>query len=284
MKQSFYLIFIFLLNFGLAASQEIAINGNITDSLSNPIRYSSIGVLNKSIGTVSNENGTFTLRINKAMEQDTLRISCLGYQSKDILIKEIFNKTDSSLNVQLESLINELEEVIVTSKKTKTYKRGKLRTKTKAKVIFSMSELENKNLGTEIGKKFKLGDKKVSSLKEFKFFIKENDFVSVTFRINIYSIKNNRPNKRINIENIIVKVGENYSDWVITDLSSYDINIKENIIITVEWIEHSEKGSNLNLPIIIPSLGSTHYYKFGSQNSWLKYGSLSTPMYLTYKQ
>ena len=71
---------------------------------------------------------------------------------------------------------------------------------------------------------------------------------------------------------------------MVTDLSFYDINVKEDIIITVEWLEHSEKGSKLNLPIIVPSLGSTHYYKFGSQNSWLKYGSLSTPMHLTYEQ
>ena len=284
MKHSFYLIFIFLLNFGHATSQEIVINGIVTDSIGNPIKYSSIGILNKTIGTVSNENGTFALRVNKTMKQDTLRISCLGYQSKDLLIKQILNKTNAPLNVQLKSLINELEEIIVTSKKIKTYNRGKLRTKAKAKVVFSMPELENKNLGTEIGRKFKLGNKKVSSLSEFKFFIKENDFDSVTFRINIYSIKNNKPNKKINTENIIVEVGKNYSDWVITDLSSYDIKIKQNIIITVEWINHSEKGNKLNLPIIIPSFGSTHYYKFGSQNSWKKFGSLSTPMHLTYEQ
>jgi hypothetical protein len=189
MKHPFNLIFIFLFNCGLATSQEIVINGNITDSLSNPIEYSSIGILNKSIGTVSNKNGNFTLIINNPLEQDTLRISCLGYQSKEILIKEIFSKPNLLLNIQLESQINKLQEVMVMSKKTKTYKSGKLRTKAKMKVVYSMPQLENKNLGTEIGKKFKLGSKKVSSLNEFKFFIKENDFDSVTFRINIYSIK-----------------------------------------------------------------------------------------------
>jgi len=283
MKYSFYLIFIFLLSFEYATSQEIVIRGNVTDSLNNPIKYSSIGILNKSIGTVSNEKGKFTLTINETMEQDTIRISCLGYKSKDLLIKEVFNKSNL-LNVQLESFIYELEEVTISSQKTKIYKIGKLKTKTKIRVIFSMPNVKNKNLGTEIGKKFKLGKKKVSALREFKFFIKENDYDNVKFRINIYSIKDNRPNKKINTENILVEVGENYSDWVITDLTSYDINVKENIIITVEWIEHSEKGNKLNLPIIIPSLGSTHYYKFGSQNSWKKYGSISSSMHLTYEQ
>ena len=283
MKKTFYIAFIILLNYGFVSSQSLIIKGNVKDSLNNPIKYSSIGVLNKEVGTVSNEFGQFSLTINEKMKQDTLRISCLGYKPKELLIQEIL-KNQNPISINLDSYIESLGEVVLTSKKTKIYKSGKLKTKTKAKVIYSMPELENKNLGTEIGKKFKLGTKKVSSLNEFKFFIKENDFDSVTFRINIYSIKNNRPNKRINTENIFVKVIKNFSDWVITDLSSYDINVKENIIITVEWVEHSEKGNKLSLPIIIPSLGSTHYYKFGSQNSWKKYGSLSTPMYLTYEQ
>ena len=283
MKKTLCIIIIFLLNFGFASSQGLVIKGSVKDSLNNPIKYSSIGVLNKEIGTVSNEFGQFSLTINEKMKQDTLRISCLGYKPKELLIEEII-KNSNPLNINLESYIESLGEVIITSRKTKTHKIGKLKTNTKAKVIYSMPELENKNLGTEIGKKFKLGKKRVSSLNEFKFYIKENDFDSVTFRINIYSIKNNRPNKRINKENIIVKVDKNHADWVITDLSPYDLNVKENIIITVEWIEHSVKGNKLSLPIIIPSLGSTHYYKFGSQNSWKKFGSLSTPMFLTYEQ
>lgn len=283
MKTNLSLTIFLMLNFGVLNSQEIIIKGTVNDSINNPIKYSSIGVLNKEIGTVTDQMGGFTLIINESMKQDTLRVSCLGYKSKDLLIQEIF-KNNKLLNINLESSIVELEEVTLTSKKTKTYESGKLQTKTKVRVIFSIPELANKNLGTEIGKKFKLGNKKVSSLSEFKFFIKENDFEFVTFRINVYSIKKNKPNKRINIEYIIVKVDEKTSGWVNCDLDHYDIKVKENIIITVEWIEHSQKGNKLSLPIIIPSLGSTHYYKFGSQNSWKKFGSLSTPMHLTYEQ
>jgi len=283
MKYSFYIIFAFLFNFGFVTSQGIVIKGNISDSLNTPIEYSSIGVLNRDVGTVSDKAGDFILKIKESMIKDTLRISCVGYKPIELLIKEIL-KNQHSLSINLENFIEELDEVILTSKKTKTYESGKLRIKTKVKVIFSKTELENKKLGTEIGRKFKLGNKKVSSLSEFKFFIKENNYEYSIFRINIYSIKRNMPNRRINKESILVKVGKNYSDWVVTDLSPYDINVRENIIITVEWIECSEKGNKLSLPIIIPSLGSNHYYKFGSQNSWAKFENISTPMYLKYEK
>ncbi len=38
----------------------------------------------------------------------------------------------------------------------------------------------------------------------------------------------------------------------------------EDIIISIEWIEKSKNGEVLNTPFIIPTIGSRHYYKFGS--------------------
>lgn len=106
----------------------------------------------------------------------------------------------------------------------------------------------------------------------------------VKFRINCYTIKNNRPDKKINKSNIILQVNKKLTDWVNVDLSAFNILVQDDIVITVEWIEHSNDGNKLNLPIIIPSFGSTHYYKFGSQANWQKYGNISSSMVLTYKQ
>lgn len=263
-------------------SQERVITGKITDSLNNPIKYVNIGILNKSIGTVSGENGHFNLIIDTSMRLDTLKVSCLGYKSKEIIIKDILST--KGINISLLNLIEQLEEVIVTPSKLKTYTDGKLKTNTKQNVIFANSKFKNKNLGTEIGRKFKLGKKKNSYLNEFKFFIKDNNFDFVKFRINIYSIKNNKPYKKLNNKNIIIKVSKNYTDWVIIDLEKYNIIVKQDIIITTEWIEHSENGDKLNLPMIIPSFGSTHFYRFGSQSKWEKYGKISSSMFLTYQQ
>jgi hypothetical protein len=282
MKQLFSILifqFVLLSSFG----QNIELSGIITDSINNPIQYASVGVLNKPIGTVSNTEGAFNLILSSDNKNDTLRISSLGFKSQDYLIIDLKNKK-APISIKLQKYVESLDEVVISSKKLKTYTEGKTKTKTKQKVIFANPDLTNINLGSEIGRKFKLGDNDPSHLTKFKFYIKDNNFDSVKFRINIYTIENNRPAKKINTQNIITSARKDYVGWIEVDLSPFDIIVKEDIVVAVEWIGHSEKGNELNLPIIIPSFGSTHFYKFGSQNAWEKYGSISSAMELTYEQ
>lgn len=264
-------------------SQELEIKGTVTDSLNVPIEYANIGVLNKPNGTVSNLEGKFSLVIENTGIEDTIRVSCLGYKSEDILFRDLI-KNPMKLDVKLQRQVEQLNEVVITSQKLKTYSEGKLKTKTSQQVIFAMPEQENQNLGSEVGRRFNLGDETPSHLTEFKFFIKDNNFESVKFRINIYAIEEGKPSKKINTENIFASAGKDFTDWIIVDLSPFGIIVKEDIIVSVEWIEHSENGDTLNLPIIIPSFSSTHYYKLGSQNAWEKYGNMSSSMNLTYEQ
>lgn len=264
-------------------SQNIKLTGIVTDSLNNPIEYANVGILNKPIGTVTNFDGTFLLNLNKENESDTLRVSSLGFKNQDLLITDLIHSTTFH-TIKLKEYVEVLDEIVISSKKLKTYTEGKTKTKTKHQVIFANPELDNINLGSEIGRKFKLGSDNPSHLKNFKFFIKDNNFDFVKFRINIYTIENNNPNKKINTINIFTSASKDYVGWVEIDLTPFHIVVQEDIVMAVEWISHSKKGNKLNLPIIIPSFGSTHYYKFGSQNSWKKYGNISSSMELTYKK
>lgn len=279
MKNVIY--FLTLLSSSLLFSQN-KIEGIIVDSLKNPIQYTNIGILNKSIGTVSNEEGKFILNIGKANLNDTLRVSCFGYKPKQFLVKNI--ELEKSIKIELEEEVTILEEMNILSGDLKTYSLGKDKTDTKHKVIFADEKMSNINLGTEIGKKFDLGTKKASLLSEFKFYIKNNNFASNTFKINVYSLNKNKPGKVLNPKNIIVSVGENYKGWVTVNLEDYNIIVQEDIIVCVEWINYVGNGNTLHLPVIGPSFGSVHYYKYGSQNRWERYGKVSSSMILTYKQ
>lgn len=277
------IILIFSILSQIIYSQTIEIKGKIIDVSNNAVPYVNIGVLNKPIGTVSDDDGNFRLSLQKEHLNDTLKISSLGYKSRIFLISKLANKNEP-IHIELREQIQHLDEVVIYSKNLKTYTKGRTKTNTNQKVIFAKPEMKNINLGSEIGRKFKLDDDKPSYLTQFKFFIKNNNFDFVKFRINVYTIKDNRPGKKLNTQNIFTSAENSYTGWIIVDLTSYNIVVQEDIIVAVEWIEHSEKGNTLNLPIIIPSFGSTHYYKFGSQNSWKKYGSMSSAMELTYKQ
>lgn len=283
MKDIIKILALMFFSSSIYAQQKI-IEGNVVDSVQKPIQYVNIGILNKPIGTVTDEKGKFKFVLgDDTLESDTLRISCLGYKTKDILLKSL-DRNSTTIKILLERYIEKLNEVVVSKSNLKNYTEGKDKTETKQSVIFANPNYKNINLGSEIGRKFSLGDKRPSFLTDFKFFIKDNNFEMVKFRINIYTIKNNRPDKRINPSNIVIEVNKKLIDWVNVDLSQFDLIVQEDIIIAVEWIEHSEDGNKLNLPIIIPSFGSTHYYKFGSQGKWEKYSKISSSMILSYQQ
>jgi hypothetical protein len=44
-----------------------------------PIEYVNIGVFGKNIGTVSDNNGKYTLTVDPQYDDDTLLVSCIGF-------------------------------------------------------------------------------------------------------------------------------------------------------------------------------------------------------------
>lgn len=157
MKNSIRLFLILLFPI-ITFSQEKIFSGIIIDSLKNPIKYVNIGILNKPVGTVTNDKGEFTFSSKNVIELDTLKISCMGFKSKEIIVKDLSNITEK-IKISLDNYIENLDEVVVNKTNLRTYSDGKQRTETKHEVIFANPNYENINLGTEIGRKFSLGTK-----------------------------------------------------------------------------------------------------------------------------
>ena len=116
-------------------------------------------------------------------------------------------------------------------------------------------------------------------IESLKFKLMQNDFNSVKFRINVYSIKKGKPHKNLMKKNVIIRIKGKKTGWFIVNLSKHNIIVNNDIIVSVEWIAKTGIGKKLSMPIMIPTM-NTHYYKFGSQNKWRKFKSMSTPMEL----
>ncbi|HMJ69046.1 MAG TPA: carboxypeptidase-like regulatory domain-containing protein [Cyclobacteriaceae bacterium] len=55
--------------------------GRVTDNLTGePLPYATVSVAGKAIGTVTNSDGSFDLRIESVPESDTLLISMIGQE------------------------------------------------------------------------------------------------------------------------------------------------------------------------------------------------------------
>ena len=74
--------------------------------------YSSIYIFRSNIGTVSNNDGEFELKIPESMKQDTIIISCVGYRQQIQPIGEI---TDKNYQIALDPSSVQLKEINVTA-------------------------------------------------------------------------------------------------------------------------------------------------------------------------
>jgi len=82
------------------------LSGTIVDAKKGkPIKYASISLFNKPIGTISNIDGGFLLKIHPDNILDTLIISCMGYQqlilpAYSLLDEDIFEMTPFSIRIR----------------------------------------------------------------------------------------------------------------------------------------------------------------------------------------
>lgn len=90
-----------------------------------PLPYVNIGVQNKSLGTISNENGYFILKLPSSLKSDTIIISFIGFMSQYIPIENLEYDT----KIELKSKIIPLQEIVIRSTDPKGLVRHAIRSK-----------------------------------------------------------------------------------------------------------------------------------------------------------
>ena len=247
----------------------LKVNGAVLDSKTGqPLQYVNVGVLNKSVGTVTNSKGQFELEIPEEFLGDTLKISMIGYKAREWIIEDS-NSGDSSMNIALEEQISELDEVVLTAKE---YRRKTLGNKTKSKFLgtgFSYDQL-----GAEMG--IRININKPTLVDQFNFHISYNRLSATSvFRLNFYSIKDGKPDTNILREQILSPIQAGQTGVVSINLKPYGIVLQEDVIIALEWVEN--KGENQKDEAIFFSLGmfnSGTLYKESSQAPFKKFNSM----------
>lgn len=245
--------------------------GVVRDIEGNPIPYVSISVENQNIGTTSEENGTFSLNLNK---DANLIFSALGYEDKIL-------KASEAKEIVLVKKIFEFEEITVESrKKNKKATVGKY---SHQKLEYTLGNTGHDN--THILAKFI----------EFSEQIRQHPYInSIEFqsnsqvdnailRIRIFDVdKNEIPTEDVVNEDILVTVKKGKRNNTV-DLSKYQIKIQEEgIIIGFEYLKleqnkhfknfvnetHEERQKNFSYePGILCFLGKNKVRYFNKDRS-----------------
>lgn len=222
-----YIKSLFLSCLLLSSISYSQIKGKCVDEYGQGIAYINISVKGKSIGTVSNMKGDFSLENSSIKENDYLIFSHLNFETKTIKIPLKLNL------IHLDSKVDSLEEVIV-SKKNRKVKEVIVGTNTKSdNVVLSYT---SNSLGTEIGKIIKVKKNKVYELKNAQFNITDFGYKSATFRINFYNISNDIIDLvKTNGTDNVVKITK--KGVVTFDLSNQYLIFENDFLVSIEWID-----------------------------------------------
>ena len=243
------------------AADKSLLKGIILDHNSGlPLPYVNIGILNKDKGTASDLKGEFQLPLVDSNLRDTLRVSMIGYESKEIYLQYVF-QTQKYLTIHLLEKTVELKEIGIVDKKLVTKVLGN---KTESK--FFGGKFASGDLGSELAIRIKI-KKTPTYIENFSFHISFNTADTATFRVNVYDMRNGLPDKNILTRDIIARVN-NRTGRIDVDLSEYNILVNDDFFIGLQWLE-GRNSSGVVFSAGFANKGT--YYRKASQGRWRKY-------------
>jgi hypothetical protein len=241
------------------------LKGTIKDSITGEyLQLANITLLKSNNGTNTNLEGKFTLNIKENLN-DSIKVSYIGYKSKYFSLKEYKEDKDYSLNINLTTEENQLEEIIVTQKRIKYNKKYNI-SETREGDISMFSLIGHETACLIENPKAELG-----RIKSLKLYIRKNknaDFIA-KFRIKIYSYNKieNKPEENLLTEDLIINPKNKTYQYVI-DLEDKKIPfLEDGVCVGIELVDEnneSKKGDK-----IAPGFRFT--YGENKQLTWYNY-------------
>lgn len=241
-------------------SQNKIIEGYIIETATKKrIMFASVGILKKNIGTIANSVGYYSLSIDEYLNiNDSIRFSSIGYKTKTFLIRDILSA--NNFNIELESIIKDLPEVVVLSQnyKLKTfgnYYKGE-------KII---AGFQNNVKGAECGILVNIKGK--AFLDKLMCNIAKCTYDSVFFRINVYQKTSEGKFNNILLEPIYFSqiMRDNTKSFSI-DLSQYNIEVVNKTLITIEYVKDMGEGELMFSCGLVR--GAESYYRKTAEGEW----------------
>jgi hypothetical protein len=176
------IVTLFLLSSNLLLFGQ-SISGTVFEKNSDvPIAFANIGIVGKNVGTVSDQNGRYTLQIPPQYHADTLRFSYIGYHTFSVRVSDFLELNNGDVSLAQRDF--ELSEMVVRP-------RGRVRERTLGVTLRNRTMeacFTDSITGKEVGLLIRNGNRVF--LKEVNLNIIVCTFDSIFYRINIYKVHN----------------------------------------------------------------------------------------------
>lgn len=216
-----------------AGAQQLA--GAITDARTGQgLPFVNIGVVGKSLGTVSDEQGAYRLGFSEALAADTVRISSLGYQPRRLPLRELRAQPSQALAPAAVGLA----EVQVQA--SNPLRRARTLGFTKNEGASTVNFNSTKDYGAELGTRIQLRHHP-TLVQKATFNIARNQAGRMTFRVNLYRLTpDGQPtNEKLLTRNVLVTT-DLAGGPLTVDLSADRLVLSEDFLLALEWVRGSD--------------------------------------------
>lgn len=214
--------------------------GKVLSSRTNSgIGFVNVIITGRNIGTVADISGRFSIDLDNKDDNDSLRFSMIGYESKSIVISQF--RTDSLKIVYLDPVLYNLQEVIVMEHR---HKLREVQIGTPVYTNILRSGFAYNDLGSELGIKDHV--KGVVRLRDMHLNVAVCTYDSVTYRLNIYKSDDGVDYKNILTSPVYISFsGDQVSEVLTFDLTEYSIVVEGDILVTLELYKDLGEGKLL---------------------------------------
>lgn len=216
-------------------SQNLEIKGEVHDENGVALSWVNIGIRNKNIGITATEDGSFQMFIPPEFKADSILFSRVGY---DELVVPVNNLIRVNNKISLKAKMITLNEVVVSHEKPKKITLGNK----------GFTPLMWMSISTRQGTYFEHA--KIIKIKKSSRLLNANVRVggnkrttdSVTYRFNIYKIKEGLPAERL-LEKNIIKTFPRSADMLTFSLIDENIYLDHDCAVSFEYIPKKVKGN-----------------------------------------
>lgn len=214
-------------------AQQLA--GTITDARTgHGLPFVNIGVVGKSLGTVSDEQGAYHLGFSEALAADTVRVSSLGYQPLRLPLRELRAQPSRTLAPAAVGLAEVQVQASNPLRRTRTLGY----TKSKGASTVNFSSL--KDYGAELGTRIQLRHRP-TLVQSVTFNLAHNQAGKLTFRVNLYRLGANGQPTNVKLLTRDVLVTTDLAEGPVTvDLTADHLVLNEDFLLALEWVRGSD--------------------------------------------
>jgi hypothetical protein len=214
-----------------AEAQKLIEGYVLTAETNEPLPFVNIGILGSRYGTLSNDDGSFSLEIPSDMTSKSIIFSYIGYEPLSIPLTKFQGRSD--VTVYLNENPNRLDPVIIQSKGLRNLSRKIGNSYSKSSTVIT----DSLYAGSEFALLIDVVDEETPyEVTRIQFLVVNNTLGSLKARPRFYKVnpKNGQPGKEFTQFNKIVE-SRITNGWVKVAFEK-SVIIEEDFYISLEWI------------------------------------------------